>query len=101
MSADMKLSFLLTFLFMGMSLLTFLIVMRSIGGITHSLDRIDTLMRKEVVLTYNRRVSELKQSRQRDINAQEKQRRREALLNIPLMMKRSNKKKAQDPGEEL
>jgi hypothetical protein len=91
MSANEKLVFLLSATLMGMSLLTFLVVMRSVGELNHGLNRMEQILKKELILTYNRKVSELKQEKQRDDAALERMRRQDALLNIPLMLRKGKK----------
>ena len=52
---------------------------------SHSLNRLEDIISKEVVLTYNMKVNGFKADKQREAAAQERKRRQEALLNVPLI----------------
>jgi dethiobiotin synthetase len=98
---ELKLTYLLLFLFLGQGMVTFLIVMRTIGQINHALTRIQTLLSKELVLTYNRNVNHLKQSRKRTEQSEERTKRQEAILNIPLIVKKNRAQQERDSREDL
>lgn len=87
MDSQEKLLLLLSAIFLVVIFVSFLITIRSIGNITHSLDRLKEIVSKETVLSYNRAVSEQKAGIQREQATQERVRRQEALLNVPLMKK--------------
>ena len=87
MTLDIKLTIILLVVFMLVLFLAIIVVMNSIGNISHSLDRLQEIIKKEVLLSYNQRISDLRQDKQREIARQEKKKRQEALLNVPLVKK--------------
>ena len=87
MTLDIKLTIILLVVFMLVLFLAIIVVMNSIGNISHSLDRLQEIIKKEVILSYNQRISDLRQDKQREIARQEKKKRQEALLNVPLVKK--------------
>ncbi len=100
LTPDLKLSIILIISLLGMSLVTFLVVIRSIGDISHILDRLHDIISKELVLTYNRNVSNMKQSKRREDQSMERFKRQEALLNIPLVVKKNKAQKQRDTNSE-
>jgi len=62
-----------------------IIIMHSLGVMENHLRRMEHIISKEIILRYNRQVNYYKQQRQRFIAQQERDKRQEALLEIPLV----------------
>ena len=83
--SELKIAVLLALLFLAVVFVALLVVMRALGSISYSLERLEDVIGKEVVLAHNRRIRELRsEQKQRDAASQRK-RRQQALLNIPLL----------------
>jgi hypothetical protein len=84
MTGEEKLILLLGFSYLGLILVSFMVIMRTIGNIEHSVNRLQDIISKELVLTFNRTVTQLKSEHQRRLAAIERARRQEAMLNVPM-----------------
>lgn len=62
-----------------------IIIMHSLGNMENHLRRMEHIISKEIILRYNRQVNYYKQQKQRAIAQQERDRRAEALIAIPLV----------------
>ena len=67
--------------------------MHSLGNMANHLKRMEFIISKEIILRYNQQVNYYKQQRQRAIAKQERDKRQEALLEIPLVRNAEQKKK--------
>ena len=70
-----------------------IIIMHSLGNMANHLKRMEFIISKEIVLRYNQQVNYYKQQRQRLIAQQEREKRQEALLEIPLVRNAEQKKR--------
>ena len=61
------------------------IIMNSLGNMTNHLQRMEYVISKEIILRYNRQVNHYKQQKQRALAQQEREKRAEALIAIPLV----------------
>jgi hypothetical protein len=61
------------------------IIMHSLGNMENHLKRMEHIISKEIILRYNRQVNHYKQQKQRAIAQQEREKRAEALIAIPLV----------------
>jgi hypothetical protein len=61
------------------------IIMHSLGNMANHLKRMEYVISKEIILRYNRQVNYYKQQKQRAIAQQEREKRAEALIAIPLV----------------
>ena len=87
----LKITLILSVLFFGMVLGFLMVTMKSLGGIGHSLERLEALISKEVVATHRRKLLQLKRESQRQATEIDRTRRQHALLNVPLMSNRRDK----------
>jgi len=62
-----------------------IIIMHSLGVMENHLRRMEHIISKEIILRYNRQVNYYKQQKQRAIAQQEREKRAEALIAIPLV----------------
>jgi hypothetical protein len=62
-----------------------IIIMYSLGNMANHLKRMEYVISKEIILRYNRQVNYYKQQKQRAIAQQEREKRAEALIAIPLV----------------
>ncbi len=85
MIQEYKLSILLALLFIAMVFFFFMITMRSLGNINHSLDRLADIIKKEAKLTHKQQIKNLKSEKQKEATSADRHRRQKALLNVPLM----------------
>jgi len=65
--------------------LAVIIIMHSLGNMENYLKRMQFIISKEIILRYNQQVNYYKQQRQRFLAQQERDKRQEALLEIPLV----------------
>jgi hypothetical protein len=96
-SPELKIALLMGVCFLGMILAFLMVCLKSVGGIGHSLDRIEELVAKEAVATLKRRKILARKEKQRKATESDRSRRHQALLNIPLM---SLKRKEAPDGEK-
>jgi len=61
------------------------IIMNSLGNMANHLQRMQYVIEKEIILRYNRQVNHYKQQKQRTLAQQERKKREEALIAIPLV----------------
>ncbi len=87
MDIELKLGIFIAVIFLAVVGISFMIIMNSIGGISHSLTRLHEIIAKEVILTHNQRIQDLKFQQQRAEDNVERKKRQEALLNVPLIKK--------------
>jgi hypothetical protein len=69
------------------------IIMHSLGNMANHLSRMKYVISKEIILRYNRQVNYYKQQKQRLIAQQEREKRAEALIAIPLVRNAEQKRK--------
>jgi hypothetical protein len=69
------------------------IIMYSLGNIANHLKRMEYVISKEIILRYNRQVNYYKQQKQRVLAQQEREKRAEALIAIPLVRNSEQKMK--------
>jgi len=62
-----------------------IIIMHSLGNMENHLRRMEHIISKEIILRYNKQVNYYKQQKQRAIAQQEREKRAEALIAIPLV----------------
>jgi len=62
-----------------------IIIMHSLGVMENHLRRMEHIISKEIILRYNRQVNYYKQQKQRALAQQEREKRAEALIAIPLV----------------
>jgi len=62
-----------------------IIIMHSLGNMENHLKRMEHIISKEIILRYNRQVNYYKQQKQRALAQQEREKRAEALIAIPLV----------------
>ena len=62
-----------------------IIIMHSLGNMENHLKRMQFIISREIILRYNQQVNYYKQQRQRFLAQQEREKRQEALLEIPLV----------------
>ncbi|MCL1966380.1 MAG: hypothetical protein FWF67_00690 [Fibromonadales bacterium] len=62
-----------------------IIIMHSLGNMENHLRRMEHIISKEIILRYNRQVNYYKQQKQRALAQQEREKRAEALIAIPLV----------------
>jgi len=62
-----------------------IIIMHSLGNMENHLKRMEHVISKEIILRYNRQVNYYKQQKQRAQLQQEREKRAEALIAIPLV----------------
>ncbi|MGL1934333.1 MAG: hypothetical protein OCD01_04915 [Fibrobacterales bacterium] len=85
MDIELKLGIFIAILFLFVIGVSFMIIMNTIGGISHALERLQEIISKEVILTHNQKIQDLQFERQRRENTEERKKRQEALLNVPLI----------------
>jgi hypothetical protein len=69
------------------------IIMHSLGNMANHLKRMEYVISKEIILRYNRQVNYYKQQKQRVLAQQEREKRAEALIAIPLVRNSEQKMK--------
>jgi len=62
-----------------------IIIMHSLGNMENHLKRMEHVISKEIILRYNKQVNYYKQQKQRALAQQEREKRAEALIAIPLV----------------
>jgi len=62
-----------------------IIIMNSLGNMENHLKRMEHVISKEIILRYNKQVNYYKQQKQRALAQQEREKRAEALIAIPLV----------------
>jgi len=84
-SPEIRLAILFAAAFAIVLFLAVIIIMHSLGNMENHLKRMQFIISKEIILRYNQQVNYYKQQRQRFIAQQEREKRQEALLEIPLV----------------
>ena len=97
MSSADKLNILLALTFLGLCFISLLVIMRSIGNIHHSVERLEDIIQKEVKITYKKQVKGLRKQQQQEALKNDRARRQKALLNVPLM---ENRPKPPEPPKD-
>jgi sensor histidine kinase YesM len=69
------------------------IIMHSVGNMANYLKRMEFIISREIILRHNQQVNIYKQQKQREIAKLEREKRQEALLEIPLVRNADQKKK--------
>ena len=82
---ELKLGLFLSITFLFLLVVILLVLLKTIGNMSHSLNRLEEIISKEVILTYNMKINGFKADKQREAAAHERKRRQEALLNVPLV----------------
>ena len=82
---EIRLAILFAAAFAIVLFLAVIIIMHSLGNMENYLKRMQFIISKEIILRYNQQVNYYKQQRQRFIAQQERDKRQEALLEIPLV----------------
>jgi len=82
---EIRLAILFAAAFAIVLFLAVIIIMHSLGNMENHLKRMQFIISKEIILRYNQQVNYYKQQRQRFIAQQERDKRQEALLEIPLV----------------
>jgi len=90
---EIRLAILFAAAFAIVLFITVTIVMHSLGNMENHLKRMEFIISKEIILRYNQQVNYYKQQRQRFIAQQEREKRQEALLEIPLVRNEHLKEK--------
>lgn len=85
LSPDIKLALLFSLTFAASLFVGVIIIMHSVGNMANHLGRMEDLITKELVLRYNQQINYFKQQKQRELVQQDRDRRQEALLAIPLV----------------
>jgi hypothetical protein len=85
MSSADKLNILLSLSFLGLCFISLLVIMRTIGNIDHSIERLQDIITKEVKITYQKQIKNLRKQKQQESLKTDRARRQKALLNVPLM----------------
>lgn len=93
MDPQLKLTLLFSALFFGSAFLAVLVVMNSVANMANHLEHLHAIIGKEVILRYNYQVNQLKQQKQRSLAENDRDRRQEALLAIPLVRNAPGKSK--------
>lgn len=92
-SPEIRLAILFASVFAIALFVAVIVTMHSLGNITNHLKRMEFIISKEIVLRYNRQVNFYKQQKQKAIAKLEREKRQEALLEIPLVRNAEQRKK--------
>lgn len=94
MPVELKLQLFLAVVLLLVLLLSYMITIRTIGGMEHALNRLEQMVQKEVILSHRH----LEQGRNKEEQAvqleADRAKRNELLLNIPFMEKLNKDRKA-------
>lgn len=93
MDPQFRLQILLAAGFFFMILIFLMMILKSIGIMSHDLDRLEDITTKEIILTKKQRKKKEKIDTHRKQAEQDRSKRQQSLLNVPLM-------KQDDPAQE-
>jgi hypothetical protein len=90
---EIRLAILFAAAFIIVLFIAVIIIMHSLGNMENHLKRMEFIISKEIILRYNQQINYYKQQKQRFIAQQEREKRQEALLEIPLVRNSEQKMK--------
>ena len=97
MTIEVKLQLLATVGLLVVMVVAFLVTIRTVGGLQHALDRLETLVKRETDLKVENLILQKKIDIQATRSEAERAKRNEILLNIPIL---SEMKKQHEPGKK-
>ncbi|MBF0429722.1 MAG: hypothetical protein HQK83_00470 [Fibrobacteria bacterium] len=92
MDANVKIQLLLVVLLIGALLVSFMIIIHTIGNMNHIFNRLEEIVSKETILRLEILDRDIRIKEEQHKVENERKRRSEALLNVPLLNKEDNRR---------